>query len=246
MKNLLFLLVLVGSSIFAFAQNQDSNQITRKTVVKYLPINTFTESYSFEIERMINSKNAITLGIGIPTNNSIIGKYGIDDDSDLKEASVGTTHIRVAYRHYTGKSGLPKGFYIEPSLKYQHINGKIKAQFTEEDTNTLYTSDITSDLNTFNAGFQMGVQFLIAKRVTLDFYFLGIEGGMVNGNVNAKVVPSDNIPDMRKEIDDAIEDLPSFFSDKLEVTNTSDAVNVKASQIPFPWLRSGISIGIAF
>ena len=85
---------------------------------------------------------------------------------------------------------------------------------------------------------------MIAKRVTLDFYFLGIEGGMVNGNVNAKVNPSDNIPDMRKEIDDAIDDLPSFFSDKLTVTNTSDAVNVKASSIPFPWLRSGISIGI--
>ena len=246
MKKFLIFLVLVGWSFSGMAQGRDSLIFERKTVVKFLPVNIFAESYSFEIERMINARNAFTLGFGIPTNQSIIGKYGMDASSDLKEAKVGTMHIRAAYRHYTGKSGLPKGFYIEPFLKYQHISGTGKALYTVDQANTTYTADLTAKLNTLNVGFQMGVQFLIAKRVTLDLYFLGLEGGMLNGNVNAKVVPSDNVSDMRNEIEKSINDLPSFLSNKLKVTSTRDAVNVKASSITYPWLRSGISIGVAF
>lgn len=247
MRKFLLLLFLTSFSIFAFAQDQDSISVERKNVVKFLPVNLPLQSFSFEYERMINAKNSLTIGIGIPNQKSLIGKYGIDNDpdSELKEASLGTTHIRAAYRHYTGKKELPKGFYIEPFLKYQHIKGKCKAELTSDEDIT-YTGDLTASFNTFSAGFQMGVQFLIAKRVTLDFYFLGIEGGMVSGNVNARVVPSDNIPDMKKEVEDAIADLPSSLGSKLKVTSTDDAVNVKASSIPFPWLRSGISIGIAF
>lgn len=246
MKKLLIFLFLAGWAYLGMAQGHDSLIIERKTVVKFLPVNLPFESYSFEVERMINSRNAVTLGFGIPSNQSLIGKYGMDASSDLKEAKVGTMHIRAAYRHYTGKSGLPKGFYIEPFLKYQHINGSGKALYTVDQTNTNYTADLTAKLNTFNAGFQMGVQFLIAKRVTLDLYFLGLEGGFISGNVNAKVVPSDNVPDMKNEIEKSINDLPGFLRKKLEVTNTSDAVNVKASSIAYPWFRSGISIGIAF
>jgi hypothetical protein len=97
-----------------------------------------------------------------------------------------------------------------------------------------------------NAGFQMGFQFMIARRIAFDVYFLGLEAGMLNGNLTG--IPSDNskIADMRSKIDDGINSLPSFFKDKLTVTNTSTAVNVKASSLPYPWLRSGINIGIAF
>ena len=246
MKKLFVLVFLAFRVLLGFAQDGDSLTIERNNVIKFLPVNLPFQSIAFEYERMINARNAFTLGFGIPTNQSIIGKYGMDASSDLKEAKVGTMHIRAAYRHYTGKSGLPKGFYIEPFLKYQHISGTGKALYTVDQANTTYTADLTAKLNTLNVGFQMGVQFLIAKRVTLDFYFLGLEGGLLSGNVNAKVVPSDNVSDMRNEIEKSINDLPSFLSNKLKVTSTSDAVNVKASSITYPWLRSGISIGVAF
>lgn len=250
MKKLLAFVFLAGWAFLAVAQEQKSAATERKTVVKFLPVNLPLGSFSFEIERMINSKNAFTLGFGIPTNRSIVGKYGMDASSDVKKLNVGTMHIRAAYRHYTGKSMLPKGFYIEPYLKYQKINANAQLTFTKDIPNSTpitYTSDITTPkLNTLNLGFQMGVQFLIAKRVSLDLYFLGLEAGMLSGNVNAIVNPKENIPDMRTEVENSINDLPGFLSNKLEVTSTSDAVNVKASSILYPWLRSGISIGIAF
>ncbi len=249
MKTILIFVFLAACCFSVVAQNQIPDKPMLKTVVKFLPVNYALGAYSFEIERMINAKNAYTLGFGIPTNQSIIGKYGIERSSDLEEVKIGTMHIRAAFRHYAGKKRLPKGFYIEPYLKYQKINANVKAEFTasEDQGEMTYSADITTpNLSSVNLGFQMGVQFLIAKRVSLDFYFLGIEAGMLSGNLNAKVDPTDNIPDMKAELQDAINELPGFLSDKLEVTSSADAVNVKASSVPFPWLRSGISIGFAF
>lgn len=250
MKKLLVFVVLTGCALLGFTQDENTGASDRKNVIKFLPVNVPFQSLSFEFERMINSNNSVTLGIGLPNQKSIIGKYGITNENDLKSAEIGTMHIRAAYRHYTGKRMLPKGFYIEPYLKYQKINATAQATFTKDVQNSTpvtYTSDITTPkLTTLNVGFQMGVQFLIAKRISLDLYFLGLEAGMLSGNLNAKVNPKDNISDMKTEIEKSINDLPGFLSKKLEVTSTNDAVNVKASSIPYPWLRSGISIGIAF
>jgi hypothetical protein len=118
---------------------------------------------------------------------------------------------------------------------------------SKDDQNVPFKGDIDVKLNTMNLGFQLGTQFLIAKRVSLDFYSLGLEAGLLSGNVTAtsdQIADADNI---KADIEDAIADLPSFIGDKLTVTQPSGTkVNIKASSVPYPWLRCGISIGIAF
>lgn len=246
MKKLLVFVVLSGWALLGLAQDQKSSTLERKNVVKFLPINLPFQSISFEYERMINAKNSFTLGVGLPNQKSLIGKYGIKDDKNLKTAELGTMHIRAAYRHYFGKRMLPKGFYIEPYLKYQDIKGKASIE-GKDDQNVPSKGDIDVKLNTMNLGFQLGTQFLIAKRVSLDFYSLGLEAGLLSGNVTAtsdQIADADNI---KADIEDAIADLPSFIGDKLTVTQPSGTkVNIKASSVPYPWLRCGISIGIAF
>ncbi len=248
MKKVLVLVVLAGLALMGFAQDQDSSVVKRKNVVKFLPANIPFQSTSLEYERMINGKNSFTLGIGLPNQKALIGRYGIDASSDLKTAEFGTMHIRAAYRHYTGQRMLPKGFYIEPYLKYQEITGKASVAGVEQQTGQPYTGDINLKLNTMNLGLQFGVQFLIAKRVALDFYFLGLEAGFLSGNVTA-IAPASNpqyATTLKTKIDDQISKLPSFLANKLTTTQSGNEVNVKASSIPYPWLRGGISIGIAF
>jgi hypothetical protein len=225
-------------------QTQEPIPVKRKTVIKYLPVNYFFESTSFEIERMVNSKNSITLGFGIPTNQSINGKY-TDATPEIKDDKFGTMHIRAAYRHYAGKKSLPRGFYIEPYLKYQKVDYSAKGDFTDLD-NVTYQAAISAKFNTANIGFQMGVQFLVLKRISLDWYFLGVEGGLLNGDITTKVNSNINIDDMKIEVDKFIEDLPPFLSNKLTATKTTSGVDVNARSIPLPWLRTGFSIGIAF
>lgn len=226
-------------------QPLEYKDLERKFVVKFVPVNIFLESVSFEAEGMINPKNAVTLGIGFPTNRSLNGKYGTTRAKDITEDKFGTTHIRAAYRHYTGKKMLPKGFYYEPYLKYQKIDFSIKGKFTGTDDLT-YNAEISSKLNTLSLGFQIGVQFLIANRVAIDCYFLGVEGGLLSGDVNAQVIPNTYVDDMKTEIDNSIKDLPSFISNKLTTSQSNDAVNVNAKSVPYPWLRFGVSIGFAF
>lgn len=246
MKKILVFVVLSGWALLGLAQDQKSSTLERKNVVKFLPINLPFQSISFEYERMINAKNSFTLGVGLPNQKSLIGKYGIKDDKNLKTAELGTMHIRAAYRHYFGKRMLPKGFYIEPYLKYQDIKGKASIE-GKDDQKVPSKGDIDVKLNTMNLGFQLGAQFLIAKRVSLDFYSLGLEAGLLSGNVTVtsdQIAYADNI---KADIEDAIADLPSFIGDKLTVTQPSGTkVNIKASSVPYPWLRCGISIGIAF
>ena len=65
MKNLFLFLFFAAYASFAIAQDNDSTSVKRKNVFKFLPVNYFLNSYSFEYERMINAKNSFTLGIGL-------------------------------------------------------------------------------------------------------------------------------------------------------------------------------------
>lgn len=253
MKKLLSLIVLLSLFVAVNAQDEKTtNFATRKYVIKFQPVNYALQSYSFEIERMLNRKNALTIGVGIPNSGSLIGKYGIEA-SDLSKLDLSTMHARLAYRHYGGNSGLPRGFYIEPYLKYQNLKGNFTKTFEESDINSsefpeTYEGNIDAKITTMNAGFQMGVQFMIAKRLAVDFYFLGLEGGIANVDLTGTPTPSDpqTIADMRDEIQKGVDDLPTFLKDKITVTNTNESVKVKAKQLPYPWLRGGINVGIAF
>jgi len=246
MKNLFLFLLFVAYASFAIAQDNDSTSVKRKNVFKFLPVNIPFQSNSFEYERMINAKNSFTLGIGLANQQSLIGKYGIDASSDLKSADLGTSHIRVAFRHYGGnKRNLPRGFYIEPYVKYQKITGKASVQ---NNSSTPFAGNFDLNINMMNFGFQLGTQFLIAKRVTLDFYFLGLEAGMMSGNFTAVSDQFANPDNLKADIDKSIKNLPSFIGDKLTVTQSADkkTIGIQASSVPYPWLRGGISIGIAF
>ena len=253
MKKLLAFVFLALLASLGFAQDMETIiLIERNNVVKFLPVNIPFQSISFEYERMINHKNSVTLGIGLPNQRSIMGKYGIDASSDLKAIELGTMHIRAAYRHYTGNRLLPVGFYYEPYFKYQNISGtaRVEGENVENGYTAPYKGDFDIKLHSFNLGMQLGVQFLIANRVTLDLYFLGLEGGFLSGNVTAtspNIADANNVVNLKAEIEKSIDDLPSFIGDKLKVTQpSSNQINVRASSVPYPWLRGGISIGIAF
>ncbi len=247
MKKLFIILILAGLALLGAAQDQDSMALKRKNVLKFLPVNLLFQSTSFEFERMINGKNSFTLGIGLPNQKSMLGKFGIKEGSDpkIEKLELGTMHVRVAYRHYGGQRRLPNGFYIEPYLKYQDIKGN--SMISGIDNNNLpYSGTLDVKLNTMNLGFQLGAQFLIAKRIAVDFYFLGLEAGFLSGDITANSTKITDANNIKGDIDNAIADLPSFIGKKLTVTQTGNQVNINAASVPYPWFRSGISIGIAF
>jgi hypothetical protein len=250
MKILSLLVFLAVYALSGKAQDQIVTDYQSKNLIKFLPFTLPFNSVSFEYERLINPKNSVVLQVGIPNQQSIMGKYGINPNSDLKTAVFGSTIIRGGYRHYTGKSRLPKGFYLEPYLKYQHFKGDASIAGVD-DQGDPYSGNSEIKLNTVNLGCQMGVQFLIAKRVSLDLYFLGLEGGLLSGKI--VTTPTTNseynpiiLSVLKNVIDQNIADAPAMIRNKLSTTQTASQVIVNLSSTPYPWIRGGISLGFAF
>ena len=250
MKKFLLFVFISGFVFWAKAQDQSSNGNEPRNVVKFLPFTLPFNSLSFEYERMINAKNSLILDLGFPDKKSIMGKFGIATNSDLKSAEIGSSLVRGAYRHYTGKQNFPKGFYIEPYLKYQHFTGDARVEGVD-DFGVTYAGTSEIKLHTLNMGCQLGIQFLIAKRVSLDFYFLGFEGGLLNGKITT--VPPTNtgfdqeiLTILRDQIQQVVDGAPSMIKNKITVSQTNTSVDVKVSNAPYPWFRSGLSIGFAF
>jgi hypothetical protein len=214
---------------------------TRENVVK-LHLQNFTfGSLSLGYEHALNEKNSLDFGIGIPIKkeiNSSLTDNLFDADYTVDKATLSNFHLRAAYRHYTGKHLVPKGFYYEPYLKFQTLKPSFSGYTSKNEKGS---ADAT--FSTFTGGFQLGYQFLIAKRVTLDFYFLGIEAGLAKIKLDGTT--SGNIEEYKEDIEDAVKDIP-VIGDKTKVSIENNKVKVETGSIFFPMIRGGISLGIAF
>jgi hypothetical protein len=241
MKNLVVIFILTGWAFAGFAQDPVPTGVDPKNVIKFLPCNLDFNTVSIEYEGMVNARNSVTLEFGLPDEQSINGVYGIPF-SHVKYAELGTMNIKAAYRHYTGSQMLPRGFYIEPYLKYQNLWGDGFYIGTDEQNNH-YVSRAHLTLETLNAGFQIGAQFLIGKTLAIDFYFFGLEAGLASGDMWAI---STDAPKFAQDIKKTISDLPSFMRNQITVTDFRNRVHVNANNVPYPWFRAGISIGLAF
>jgi hypothetical protein len=256
MKTKFLFLFLLFLSVCTLGQGVSDSSVVqnsgRKNVVKFLPMNLVFNSLSFEYERKFSPKSSFILGVGIPRSTSFAGKFTDNSgENKIYNDAFSTMSFRAAYRHYSGHRIQPSGFYFSPYLKYQsftaNADNHTSATYGEPPVTAQYVEKYDVSGNTLNFGIQWGVQFLIAKLVTIDFYFLGIEAGLANVTATVTSPNPEMINSVESDVRKNVSELPSFFSEKIEVTRRgTDQVEVKGSSMPYPWLRSGISIGIAF
>ena len=255
MKAKTIFLILCLFSIHAWAQDVPNTTDTiasgHKNVFKFLPVNMAFNSLSFEYERKFSPKSSLILGIGFPTPKPFASKFNLSSaDNVITNDKFGSMAIRVAYRHYSGHHLQPVGFYYSPYLKYQKFTAKADNYRTDNSgvngAAQHYNENYEVDANTMSFGLQLGWQFLIAKTVAIDFYPLGFEGGIGSVTATVKTTDATLIQKVYDNVQQNINDLPSVLKGKVTASKSASQVDVKGSSIPFPMLRSGISIGIAF
>lgn len=227
---MLFFILIVSEGYGQYGEN----------VLKVHPYNFLYGSFSFGFEKAINEKNSLELGFGFPHErkmNDNFAKLFLYEDDTIKMATIRNFHLRLAYRHYTGKGITPTGFYYEPYLKYHTISPEINgADLTGEGSLKGKISDLA-------AGFQIGYQFLIADRVSFDFYFAGLEMGI--GNVQLTGTSTSNSETYKDDIESEIDRIP-YYRNRIDVTTEGDKIQVRAKHILMPLFRGGFSLGIAF
>lgn len=159
----------------------------------------------------------------------------------------------AGYRLYMGKKPM-SGFYFEPYLHY-----------TKNDASTNLNGDLagdpvvfhtTSKYSAFGLGAQLGVQFLISDRVTIDLFFIGPEANSTRHNLIMKEVttalPWDIVDaqEAEREIKDVVDQLAGkypFIGKKINITVDPEEKTVSSDFKGFlPGFRGGLSIGIRF
>ncbi len=222
----------------------------KKNTIKILPISLPLNSAVVEYERMLNEKNALEFGIGFPIKSTFVDKFGMtwSEDENISNDELGIFSLRAAYRHYTGASMLPKGFYIAPYIKYQGISASADnvREITDDLGNSSYNENYDAKIHTIGAGCQLGYQFLISKTVTLDLFFFGLEAGLGKVDAHIYISEPEQVDDIYNDMMDVVDDLPSMWGNKIDVSSDSHNVYIKGKSLFYPMYRGGISLGIAF
>lgn len=240
--------------LFAFAcffilnstkAQQDAVLPKNSVVVKWNPESLYFGKVSLFGEYNFKKRRSITFGFGIPATHTTTVKINDKDRS----VEMKTFSIMGGYRMYLGKKTM-SGVYFEPYLKY-----------VKNDANTIIDGDLngrnvdfatTSKYSGTGVGAQLGVQFMIAKRVVFDLFFLGPEANTASHKVVMRDINSvlpwsqSEAADAQQQINDNIGDLP-IVGKKLKVVVDANSKTVSSDYNGFlPGIRFGLSVGVRF
>jgi len=240
MKKLILSLFFITLFASSFAQEERYN---RDLIVKWAPGSLASGKLTIAGEYNFKKKHSVELIIGIPKAKS----HHLEYDGNTSDLSIKAFSALAGYRYYFGKKDV-SGFYVEPYAKYLHhqasgvLIGNLNGETAMFDTRTDYKG--------IGVGAQLGVQFLIAKKVSLDFFILGPEANSSTFSTTATDVAS-SIPwtyveasEAEQDVKDVLKDIP-LVGDKIQVTVDQATKTVTTRYSGFmPGFRFGASIGI--
>ena len=243
MRHLFFLLAVLLPGISHLHAQQDSGTFRSSAAVKWNYPGLYFGKISLLGEYNFKHRKSVTFAIGIPVKH----KTTIEINDEYREVEMKSFSLMGGYRMYLGKKTM-SGLYFEPYLKY-----------LKNDASTIIDGDLngrsvnfatTSAYSAVGAGAQLGVQFTIARRVLLDFFFLGPEANIASHeaimrDVNS-VLPWTQVEadDAEQEIEDNIGDIP-IIGNKIEVKVDAAQKTVSSKYNGFlPGFRFGLSVGV--
>jgi len=150
----------------------------------------------------------------------------------------------LEYRFYLGKQEALKGLYLAPYLRYWNNSFVFNDYIPSNNINELF--DVRTKISGWGLGFQMGYQWLINDKISIDWYFFGASVERVF--LNASYVIASNRNFSYQTIVGDVRDVFSGFNllEKNLVTRP-DADRLKI-ELPIlsPGIRTGLTIGYAF
>lgn len=191
-------------------------------IVRFQPTSLIVNSSLLEWEHREGNK-AIIVAVGLPFNRKPVKDWFNAPDSKLH-----TYSVAFEYRHYYAK-----GFYGGVRIGCQSIDWESKLKYGKAD-GYIFTTNLT---------LQPGYE-LIMKRFVIDFYPVGIQLGMANGKLDGYANNSSESENMYNHVKRLGDKLPN--NARVKISQDRTIINAETKVFPYPWLRSGISIGYKF
>ena len=268
-RNLICTFSIMGtllSGTAVLAQQTDSTELMKKNNqrseypknnVKINLSSLAINNYSFYVERLLSRKVSFSAGYrNMPSTNlgelSVIKKIS-DKINEGEELIAGINRMRVdgkaytgEFRFYGGKKQGARGMYLALYGRYATFNHDYNYRFTNSSNNVL-SVPLKSKVKGYGGGLMIGKQWLIAKRVNLDFYWLGGHYGKLSGTTNAVADLSSLSQQDQRNLKDELDNILTV-GDKTFLNSTVSNKGVTGNiNGPFAGLRGlGFSVGIAF
>ena len=160
------------------AQEEADSAKHYKNTVRYNltnPIIFGIKSLIFGYERVLNKHRSFSVNFGQASFPSL---EFIDSDS-LRANKVDEEngyHISADYRFYLSKENkydAPRGVYIGPYFAYNYFEKKNSWSLKSSNGGSAQTVESKTNFTVVSLGAQMGYQFLLWKRISLDMILLG-------------------------------------------------------------------------
>lgn len=235
MKKIILLSLILSITYLVNAQ---------KNVIKMGLPNFLYGDINVGYERLLSSKNSVSLIVGYW--NPEIGVSGInnilkqEDGIWIKEFQSGK-NIALDYRIYPAEKAL-SGMYFGPYLRYWDLS----LVMGDEVEPNLF--DVETQLKGIGLGFQFGIQWIIAKRISIDWYILGLGVERFLPDANYVITPYQSGFDYASIEDNVMgifDNAPTFIKNKAKSVVNADNLNITVP-IFAPSLRSGFTVGFAF
>ena len=226
-----------------------------KSKINFLKFNitgVALKNYTVQYERAFSRKFSFGLALRFMPNTSIPFKDKIietidvtdqDTKNTIKKLKISGFGISPEIRLYLSKKGYGRGFYIAPYCRY--ANFKIEDMlFTYENIlNIKSTISLGGNFTNITGGLQIGTQWMLSKKLCLDWWIIGAHYGSGNGEftgTSSKTLSPDEQADLRSQLNDI--DVP--YSNKTVLVNANGAT----IKLDGPWagVKAGIAIGWRF
>ncbi|MBC7745599.1 MAG: DUF3575 domain-containing protein [Flavobacterium sp.] len=256
--------MLSAPAIFAQIPNSINQDEAAATELKFpknnVKINLSSlalNNYSFFLERSLSRKISFSAGFRtMPTTNlgelAIVKKLN-DKINGGDEILTGINRMQTRgnaytgeFRFYGGKKPGARGIYLAVYGRYAQFNHNYNYQFTTAN-NDVISIPLKSKANGYGGGLMLGKQWLVAKRVTFDWYILGGHYGKLSGSSSgvkdlSSLSPAD-IQKLKQNLDDIL-----VIGGKHVLASTVNNQGISGKiDGPFVGVRGlGFSLGIAF
>lgn len=237
-------------------------EVFRKNSVKLNLSSLAFSNYSFSYERALARKITFVGGYSFMPTSSIsslpivdkaieLAEVSSDEEADsfeedLKNGNVGSSAITGELRFYSGKKPGARGLYVSLYGRYTKADLSYLDSYVG-DFNIEHDLPYKAELKGFGGGIMVGAQWLIAKRVTLDWYIVGAHYGKLSGNLSALTDLSMLTEQERADLKAEVEDLFTIGDKKYVEATIKDNGMFGKLNGPFGGIRAfGFNLGIAF
>lgn len=174
-KVCVFILIVFGTAAHTTAQQSSADSSTRRNVVK-LDITShwlYRKAMVFAYERTVKSNPYQTWGVtaGLQEFPSLDALDGITVKQETKASGF---KLGAEYRFYLQKENkyaAPRGVYLGPYTTFHQYHNERSIEVNNN--GVLEQADLETNFSIFNIGFQLGYQFVLNNRWTIDLVFIG-------------------------------------------------------------------------